>query len=131
MVLQFMKKLVAAWQAVEDNVKGDMRYNYAPLAQGTDISRFHHVPITTKDDLKATIFNYSPRGMKNFYPMKVFEFNCASHDGLMRTLITLLPDFDQLIAKKQYPFFRADINIFMSFFRVCISCIELSYDLFF
>src|ERR1700709_595127 len=109
------------WRNLEAKVQGDMRYNFLPLAEGTDILLFHHVPITTKDDMKTTIFNYSPRGMKNFYPMKVFKFNCASHDGLMRTLITLLPDFDHLIKKKQYPFFRAHINIFISFLRVCSS----------
>jgi hypothetical protein len=113
-----MAQMTATWQALEDNVEGDMRYNYLPLAAGTDISVFHHVPISTKDEKKATIFDYSPRGMKNFFPLKVFDYNCASHDGLMRTLLALLPDFDQLIEKKQYPFFRADINIFMTFFRV-------------
>jgi hypothetical protein len=113
-----MARMLANWQDVESKAEGDMRYNYLPLAEGTDISVFHHVPVTTKDDMKTTIFNYSPRGMKNFYPMKVFEFNCASHDGLMRTLIALLPDFDHLIQQRQYPFLRADINIFMSFFRV-------------
>ena len=107
----------AAWQALEDHVEGDMRYNYLPLA-GTDISVSHHVPISTKDDKKTTIFNSSPRGMKNFFPLRVFDYNYASHDELMRTLLALLPDFDLLIEKKQYPFFRADINIFMTFFRV-------------
>ena len=105
------------WLDVCKNRDGDSRYGFRQNFEFPG-HLFTTVPLTTKDDRKTTIFSYSPRGIRNFFPWKLFPENPASYEGLLKALCNLLPYFDLLITRHQYPFFRLDISLWMSFFRV-------------
>ena len=84
-----------------------------------DLNFFRSVPLSVKNDMKGTIFDYSTRGMKHFYPWFVSEKNSAKHTDVARNLLDLLPHLAYIIQeKKEYPFLRCDINIFMTLMKV-------------
>src|SRR5436305_15252729 len=104
---------------INSHIHGDDRFLFRERFPSSN-EAFHHVSISVKDDRKTTLFDYTPRGMKIFFPWKLLDFNTASHEGLAGSILSMLPEWDQLIRSHQYPFFRADVNIFMSFLRVCL-----------
>ncbi len=102
-----------------DESTGDIAWSLLDNSSTSDLNLFRQVPLSVKDDKKATIFSYSPRGMSDFYPWFVSEKNSVRHTDVARNLIDFLPHFEVLInEKKQYGFLRCDINIFMTLMKV-------------
>ncbi len=103
-------------------------WNLLDVATTMDSDLFRTVPLSTKDDKKATIFDYSARGMQDFFPWFVSEKNSARHTDVIRNLIDFLPFFRILIEERhQYPFLRCDINIFLTLMKVHLHDVALLY----
>jgi hypothetical protein len=83
-----------------------------------NVLTMRRVPFQEHDGKATTIYDYSPRGMRNLYPVKVLDAISTSYNGMMKLLIDLMPTFDLLIRKGQYPFLRLDINMLFLFLRV-------------
>ena len=107
------------FKALLEETVSDFTFSLLDTSTTKNLEFFRHVPLSIKDDRKATIFDYSARGMEHFYPWFVSEKNSVKHTDVARNLIGLLPHFEALISKKkQYPFLRCDINIFMTLMKV-------------
>ncbi len=78
------------------------------------------IPMSLRDDRKATCFNVSSLGYKNFYPWFLKDENPASIDGYFNVVLDILMYVDDNLEQEEYWFFRADINILMMWFRVSI-----------
>ena len=78
------------------------------------------VPVSLRDDKKASAYTYSTLGYKNFFPWFVADANPACTDDYFKVLVEILSFADANIEEEEYWFFRADVNILMMFLRVIL-----------
>lgn len=83
-----------------------------------NIHTFRHVPIATNDPSRRDVLSYSDQGLKYLYPWFISDCNAASHEGVIRNLLLMIPTFRQMMLRKQYPFMRLDINIYNTLMKV-------------
>ncbi len=80
------------------------------------------IPMSLRDDRKATCFTVSDLGYKHFFPWFLVDYNPASIDGYFNVVLDILEHVDHNIENREYWFFRADVNIIMMWFRVRVLC---------
>ena len=85
-------------------------------------NKYIAVPTATRDDTKASAYNYSSVGIRNFHPWFVADANPAQNDEYFGVIMDILALADDNIEKEEYWFFRGDVNVLMMFYRVC-SCV--------
>src|SRR5690349_3792820 len=79
---------------------------------------FHHVPLAIKDPSARKTLSYDSRGLKQFFPWFLSEFNSASHKGVIENFLRMVPVLRTMLEKSQYPFIRLDVNIYMTYIKV-------------
>lgn len=84
-----------------------------------DVKRSRTVPISTKSYRQASAFSVSETGYRRFFPWFVANRNPASVDDYFNVVMDILPEVDKAVQKREYWFFRGDVNIVMAWFRVC------------
>ena len=100
--------------------KLDFGWNVLDHTRTRHNDQFRSVPLQVTDQKRAGVFDYNVRGMQDFYPWFVSEKNSAKHTDVIGTMVDFFPFFQILIQeKKQYPFIRCDINIFLTLMKVC------------
>lgn len=81
------------------------------------------VPVSSKNYKKASAFDLSDTGYRRFFPWFLANRNPASVDEYFNVVMDILPTVDKAVRKREYWFFRGDVNIVMAWFRVffCLS----------
>jgi hypothetical protein len=79
-------------------------------------NKFPTVPTVIRDDVKASAYNYSSVGIRNFLPWFLADANPAQNDDYFRVILDILAEVDAAVEKEEYWFFRGDINVLMMVF---------------
>jgi hypothetical protein len=87
------------------------------------------VPLSLHPEQKKSVFAYSPLGYRYFFPWFLADANPAKIDDYFKVVMSLLQKGDKCLEKEEYWFFRGDINILMSWYRVSSNnCDFLIFD---
>jgi hypothetical protein len=76
------------------------------------------IPMSLRDDRKASGLTYSSLGYKNFYPWFLSDRNPAGVDDYFNVVLDMLKHVDQNLDQHEYWFFRGDVNVIMMWLRV-------------
>jgi hypothetical protein len=76
------------------------------------------IPFSLKDEKKDSCFDLSEIGYQNFYPWFVANRNPSGCDDYLNVVLDFLPSVEEILKKKEYWFFRGDVNILMMWYRV-------------
>ena len=79
------------------------------------------IPLTEDDQKSRSAFSYGTQGYRNFHPLRLENRNPSQMDDFFHVVMSILRDTDHILEREEYWFFRADVNILMSWYRVRFS----------